>query len=135
VFHKEVTLGLREYFEGLKGYGVLATADEDGNVDVAIYATPYVADENTVAFIMADRLTRRNLLSNPHAAYLFKEPGERFSGKRLFLSMQRELREDEVTDPVLSDKYKKACGDYPGETLSVIYFKVDKTLPLVGEGE
>jgi hypothetical protein len=128
-------MGLKEYFVNLKGYGVLATADAEGKVDVAIYATPYVVDDDIVAFIVADRLTRSNLLANPNAAYLFKEPGEQFSGKRLFLSMQRELRGDEVTDPDLSGKYKKACEDYPAETLSVVYFKVDKILPLVGPGE
>lgn len=126
---------LREYFEKAAGYGVLASADADGKVDVAIYARPYLVDEVTVAFIVADRLTRKNLLANPSAAYLYKEPGEEFNGKRLFLAMQKELKGDEVTDPVLSEKYRKASEDYSDEKLSVIYFKVNKVLPLVGDSE
>ena len=66
-------MNLREYFESVKGRGVLATADEDGKVDAAIYASPHFIDEETVAFIMRDRLTHHNLQSNPHAAYLFME--------------------------------------------------------------
>ena|GEM_PF-3646200 len=61
-------MGLEEYFEGNKGFGVLATAGGDGTVDVAVYARPHVVDEETVAFIMADRLSHRNLQSNPHAS-------------------------------------------------------------------
>jgi hypothetical protein len=128
-------MSLREYFEKATAYGVLASADSDGKVDVAIYARPYVVDERTVAFIVADRLTRKNLLANPSAAYLYKEPGEEFNGKRLFLTMQQELKGDEVTDPVLSEKYRKASEDYSDEKLSVVYFKVNKVLPLVGDGE
>ena len=103
---------LREYFDRYTGYGVLATADSDGKVDAAIYARPYVADDTKVAFIMADRLTRKNLLSNPHAAYLYKEPGEEFAGRRLFLTVDKELRGAEVTDPDLADKYRSACLEY-----------------------
>jgi hypothetical protein len=125
-------MGLGEYFKGVGGHGVLATADSDGKVDVALYAIPYVVDESTIAFIMADRQTRRNLLANPHAAYLYKAPGEGFEGRRLFLTMEKELRGDEVTDPELSGKYGRACQEYPAETLSVVYFKVDKAVPLVG---
>ena len=128
-------MSLRKYFEKATAYGVLASADSDGKVDAAIYARPYVVDEETVAFIMADRLTRKNLLSNPSAAYLYKEPGEEFGGKRLFLTMQKELKGDEVTDPVLSEKYRKASQDYSHETLSVVYFRVNRILPLVGDGE
>jgi hypothetical protein len=43
-------MSLNEYFENTKGTGVLATADENGNVDVAIYARPHCQDEKTVAF-------------------------------------------------------------------------------------
>jgi chorismate synthase len=61
-------MDLREYFGSISGHGVLASADKEGRVDVAIYSRPYVIDDTMVAFIMADHLTRRNLLSNPSAA-------------------------------------------------------------------
>jgi len=62
-------MNLSEYFEKTKGTGVLATADTTGEVDAAIYARPHFVDEQTIAFIMADRLSHRNLQSNPHATY------------------------------------------------------------------
>lgn len=68
-----------EYFEKAKGVGVLATADADGKVNVAIYSRPHFLDpddDNTLAFIMADRLSHANVEANPHTAYSFMEEGE-----------------------------------------------------------
>ncbi len=79
-------MNLSEYFAKAKGCGVLATADAEGKVGIAVYARPHFIEEETVAFIMADRLTHKNLESNPHAAYLFIESGEKYAGKRLYLN-------------------------------------------------
>jgi len=57
-------VNLKEYFEKAKGTGVLATADGKGLVDTAIYAKPHIMDKETVAFIMAERLTHHNLQTN-----------------------------------------------------------------------
>jgi hypothetical protein len=43
---------LKQHFEDLKGVGVLATADDKGVVDIAVYAKPFIVDEKTVALIM-----------------------------------------------------------------------------------
>jgi hypothetical protein len=77
---------LKEYFEKVKGMGVLATSDSEGKVDVAIYAKPHFMDDGTIALIMADKLSHHNLESNGHAAYLFKEEGPGYKGVRLFLT-------------------------------------------------
>jgi hypothetical protein len=50
-------MSLANYFENVKGVGVLGTADPEGKVDLALYARPHVIDEETVAFIMRDRLS------------------------------------------------------------------------------
>ena len=47
-------MDLSEYFDQTKGHGVLATADVEGKVNVAVYARPYFMDGNTVLFIMAE---------------------------------------------------------------------------------
>ena len=69
-------MSLADYFENTKGMGVLATADNTGKVDAAVYARPHVQDETTVAFIMRDKLSYKNLCTNPSALYLFVEKGE-----------------------------------------------------------
>jgi len=118
-----------DYFGTAKGTGVLATADSKGVVDIAIYAAPHVIDDKTVAFIMADKLTHHNLQSNPHAAYLFIEGDGKYKGKRLFLTKIKE----EKDSPALESMRRKDYPDLKGKEY-LVYFKIDKVLPLVGAG-
>lgn len=120
---------IREYFKTAKGRGVLATADSSGKVDAAIFAVPHVIDEGTIAFIMTDRLTRQNLQSNPHAAYLFTEEEEEFKGVRLFLTKVREEKDSEKLQQIRRKKYPNLEGKE-----FLVYFKVEKVVPLIGPG-
>jgi Pyridoxamine 5'-phosphate oxidase len=121
---------LDEYFDQNKGFGVLSTADSEGKVDAAIYARPHFMEDGTVAFIMRDRLSHHNLQSNPHATYLFKEDGSGYKGKRLFLFKVREEQNSELLESLR--RRKSAYGN--GEGRFLVFFKLDKTLPLVGDG-
>ena len=125
-------LNLKEYFEKAKGTGVLATADGGGLVDTAIYAKPHIMDKETVAFIMAERLTHHNLQSNNHAAYLFKEDGSGYKGIRLFLTRLREEKDSELLYSIRSKRYPG--GKEEGKPRFLVFFKVDQILPLVGAG-
>lgn len=120
---------LRDYFEKAKGRGILATADDQGNVDLAVYAKPHFMEDGTIAFIMTERLTHHNLESNPHAAYLFMEDGPGYKGVRLFL---RKLREEKDSDLL----YTLRRRSYPNEkVLYLVFFEIEKELPLIGAGE
>ena len=125
-------MDLQDYFDKARGTGVLATADKEGKVDLAIYAKPHVMDKETVAFIMADRLTHYNLQSNDHAAYLFKEEGPGYKGTRLFLTKLREEQDSELLYAIRSKRY--ASEKEEGKPRFLVFFKVDKVLPLVGAG-
>lgn len=123
-------MSLAEYFETIEGIGVLATSDSDGNVNAAIYARPYVIDENTIAFSMLERTSFANIRSNPKAAYLFVERGEGYDGKRLYLR-----KTGEETDPQRIETIKKQRPSTrkPAQTKRhLVYFTVEKTRPLVG---
>jgi hypothetical protein len=126
----EVKMSLKNYFESTRGIGVLSTADDDGNVDAAIYARPHIMEDGTVAMIMRDRLSHSNLQSNPHATYLFKQDGDGYRGKRLFLTRIREEKNSELLKSLKRRKteYRK------GEDRFLVFFKVDRELPLVGTG-
>ena len=78
-------MDLKTYFENTDGLGVLSTADTDGNVDAAIYATPHVMDESTIAFIMRPRTSFSNVQQNPRAVYMYIEKGPGYQGQRLYL--------------------------------------------------
>ena len=123
---------LNEYFEAVKGVGVLATADAKGSVNAAIYGRPHFLDDETVAFIAADRLTHANLTVNPSAVYLFKEEGA-YEGKRLYLTKTREEKDSPLIDEIRRRKYKDSHGQ--SESKFLIYFHVDRVLPLIGDGQ
>ena len=126
-------MDLKAYFDTTKGHGVLATADAAGRVNVAIFARPHVMDDGTVAFIMPHRLTHNNLQANPQAAYLFLETGPGYKGKRLYLS---KIREEQDTDLLYTLRRKT----YPAEQDKqegprfLVFFQVEKILPVVGAG-
>lgn len=124
---------LSEYFEKTKGRGVMATADSKGKVASAVYGRPHFINEKTVAFIMADRLMHKNLQSNPYAAYLFMEAKERYVGKRLYLTKIKEEKDKSLIDQIRRRESCPAYTVYKGAIKYLVYFRIDKVLPLIGE--
>lgn len=126
-------MDLREYFENAKGLGVLATASADGQVDLAVYARPHVLGEDTVAFIMAERLSHANLQSNPSAAYLFREDGEGYRGKRLYLTKLSEETDPEKLRSLRRRRLPAGCPRGESQLRFLVTFRIDRVRPLVGD--
>lgn len=127
-------MSLKDYFTQKKGTGVLATAAADGRVDAAIYASPHVMDDGGLAFIMREHLTYANLRENPHATYLFREEGKGYQGVRLFLKKVRE----EVDEGQIGQMTKRNLSPEEDAALGpkhLVYFKIDKSLQLIGDSE
>jgi len=129
-------MNLEEYFEHTNGVGVLSTADGQGKVNAAIYGRPHFMDENTPlkTFIAADRLTHANLKKNPSATYLFKEDGS-YRGCRLYLTKTREVKDSPLIEAIRRKKYKGLGREYDKKSKFLIYFNVEKVLPLIGGGK
>ncbi|MBN1603649.1 MAG: hypothetical protein JW915_18705 [Chitinispirillaceae bacterium] len=125
---------LSEYFESTKGTGVLSTADSTGKVDAAIYGRPHFIneEEDQVAFIMADKVSHANLQTNPSAVYLFKE-NDSYEGWRLYLTRTGEEKNSLLIDDLRRSKH--SSEDMPGnkESKFLVYFKIDKVRPLIGD--
>jgi len=128
---------LQEYFENTRGVGVLATADTEGKVDVAIYSRPHFLgdDDSEIAFIMNDRLSHDNVDANPHAAYLFMEETAGYVGKRLFLTKTREETDPERIQAIRRRNLPPECDEGGTEKKFLVHFRVDGVRPLIGSGE
>ena len=124
-------MSLSEYFEDVEGTGILATADSEGNVDLAIYARPHMVDDQTLAFVMAQKTSYANVQSNPKAAYMFIEKTEGYKGKRLYLSKKAEETDPEKVESLRRRKRSDSEDDSSSGSRAV-YFAVDKVRPLVG---
>jgi len=127
-------MNLKAYFENVPGLGILATADSDGIVDLAVYSKPHVIDDTTVAFVMRERLSHQNLKSNPNAAYMFVEKGDEYRGRRLYLT---EIREE--TNSSLIEEFRKRqpeiCPAGDDSNKYLVFFQVNDVWPLVGDKE
>lgn len=124
-------MDVKNYFNTQNGTGILSTADSSGRVDAAIYARPHVLDDGTLAMIMRERLSYKNLQKNPFAAYLFIEQGPGYQGVRLFL---KKVREDD--DPKLIGNMTRRClsleEDLDKGPKHIVYFEIEKVLELIG---
>lgn len=131
-------MSLADYFENAKGIGVLATADAQGNVDIALYARPHVVGDEEVAFIMGDRLSHDNTTVNPHAAYLFLERSDRdgteggtsYNGLRLYLTRVKEETDPVKIAAIRRENRKRRAPDQP---VFLVHFRVDRARLLVGD--
>ena len=126
--NESMTSTLKAYFSEHKGTGVLATADDSGKVDAAIYSSPHFMDDGSIAFIMRDRLTHHNLQSNPYATFLFIEERPGYEGKRLFL---KKVREEQNPELIKKIKRRKQTDNHE-EPRFLVYFDLEKELPLIG---
>lgn len=128
-----MTLG--DYFDKVKGYGIMATADSEGNVNAAALSRPTVMEDGTVAFLMAGHLTHHYLQSNPHATYYFVEHGKSYGGRRLYLTKVKEEENNlELIESLRKKRYPIFTIKYDNESKYVVFFKVDKVLPLTSDG-
>ena len=125
---------LKEYFSQKQGRGVMATGNAAGIIDTAVYSRPHVMEDNTIAFIMRDRLTHKNLQETSHANYLFMEKGDGYSGVRLFMTKIDETDDHDLiaslTRRHLSPEEDKAKGKK-----FLVRFNVDRVLTLIGGKE
>ena len=125
-------MNLKNYFETTKGLGVLSTADDQGQVNAAVYARPNIFNDGQLAFIMRDRLSHQNLQTNPKAAYLFHEEGSGYNGVRLHLT---KTHEESGTERVTELCRRCRIKENPDAVRHLVVFRVDKELPLIGAGE
>ncbi len=124
---------LSDYFEKAKGKGISATADSKGKVGMAVYARPHFINEKKAVFIMADRLMHKNLQSNPSASYLFVEEGSGYKGKRLYLTKIKEVEDPDLVDQLRRRGCCPVDEGYKQGQRFVVYFRVNRVLPLIGE--
>jgi hypothetical protein len=70
--------------------GTLSTANKKGEVNVAVFGSPQMIDENTVVMGIGRNRTFRNLQENPKAVFIVVEPGKTvmdWKGARVYLEV------------------------------------------------
>ncbi|WP_075354900.1 pyridoxamine 5'-phosphate oxidase family protein [Desulfovibrio sp. DV] len=122
---------LKAYFEEVKGFGVLSTSNMSGDVNAAVYSRPHGMDDGSLAIIMDDRLSHKNVLENAKAHFLFMETGPGYKGKRLSLTMLREEEDTELLQDLCRRCHPKELAKEQSKRF-LVFFRIDKELPLIG---
>ncbi len=125
-------MDLAHYFENTDGTGVLATCGPADRVNQAIYSKPFVVDENTVVFVMKQRLSHQNLRHHLKASYLFIEKSAGCKGVRLHLTMQREEKNRSLVE-ALREKQPCIYSKEDDSDKFLVFFEVDQIRPLIGD--
>jgi len=113
------------------GRGVIATSDSSGNVNTAVYAKPHIVDENTVAWGMTEGRTWACVKENPHAAYLYMNPGPGYSGVRLKLSLKEFRESGDMLETVKKHTAEIVSPAAAEAVKHVAYFEVEEVRPLI----
>lgn len=125
---------LMEMFNKMSRIGVLATSNNDGDVNVAVFGSPRMIDENTVIMAIGDNRSYQYLQENPKASFIVVEPGDSpmaWKGARLYLEVDTMERYGELLDS-FREKIRKMAGDTSANAIvAAIRFRITAVRPLI----
>jgi predicted pyridoxine 5'-phosphate oxidase superfamily flavin-nucleotide-binding protein len=128
---------LMELFNKYPRIGALATANKEGDVNVAVFGSPQMVDENTVIMGIGENRSYRNLQRNPKAVFIVMEPGETvmdWKGARVYLEATDLETEGEFYDQVKQNIAKAAGVQAPKMIQAAIRFKITEVRAIVDVG-
>jgi hypothetical protein len=117
--------------------GTLSTANKLGDVNVAVFGSPRMIDENTVVMGIGENRSFRNLQRNPKAVFIVMEPGETvmdWGGARVYLEAVDIETSGEFYDQMKHD-IAMAAGQQAADMIhAAIRFGITELRPIVDLG-
>ena len=116
--------------------GTLSTANYEGDVNVAVFGSPRMIDEDTVVMGIGENRSYRNLQRNPKAVFIVMEPGESMSdwkGARVYLEAVDMETQGEFYDQIRYN-IAKVAGKEAADAIAIhaaIRFKITEVRPLI----
>ncbi|MDY6973816.1 MAG: pyridoxamine 5'-phosphate oxidase family protein [Thermodesulfobacteriota bacterium] len=117
--------------------GTLSTADSKGEVNVAVFGSPQMIDENTVVMGIGNNRTLGNLKENPMAVFIVMEPGETLTdwrGVRVNLEAMSIDTEGGFYEQIKESIARQGGKQAADMIKAAIRFKVTEVRPVVGTG-
>lgn len=114
--------------------GTLSTANRNGEVNVAVFGSPQMIDENTVIMGIGRNRSFRNLQENPKAVFIIVEPGRTmmdWKGVRVYLEAMDIQNGGGFLEEV-KEGIAKAAGKAAADSIhAAVRFKVTEVRPVV----
>lgn len=125
---------LMEQFNKQPRLGTLATADDQGKVDNAVFSALQMIDENTVMMAIGDNRSYANLQLNPQAAFIFFEPAESpydWQGARVYLRVADCAESGPVFEQMVG-MVRQIAGDQAADNVkAAVSFVIEEARPLI----
>lgn len=118
--------------------GTLSTTNRAGDVDVAVFGSPQMIDEETVVMGIGNNRSLRNLKENPRAVFIVLEPGRTlmdWRGARVYLKVDTVDAEGGLFQQVRSNLEKAAGKQAAAMVQAAIRFKITEVRPIVDMGK
>jgi hypothetical protein len=125
---------LMELFNHRPRNSLLVTSNRKGEVDVAVYGSPRMIDENTVVLASRDSRSYRYLRENPHAAIVVVEPGEigrNSKGVRVYLEVTAIETEGDLLAEFKKDVASRAGKESAEKLHAAVRFRITEVRPLI----
>ncbi|MBW2306971.1 MAG: pyridoxamine 5'-phosphate oxidase family protein [Deltaproteobacteria bacterium] len=131
----EVSEKIRNMLNRPGRIGILATSNEDGSPNAAVFGSAHMKDPNSLLVCTGNNRTFQNLRKNPKACLLVVTKAEghpmEWEGYRLYLQATKT-----ETEGNLLEEFKKQAAEAVGAEIAdllqaVIIFKVTDIRPLI----
>jgi hypothetical protein len=114
--------------------GALSTANQKGEVNVAVFGSPQMIDENTVVMGIGPNRSFANLQKNPNAVFIVVEPGETvmdWKGARVYLEALA-IETGGGFYEQIKENIAKAAGEAAADMIhAAIRFRITEVRPIV----
>ncbi|MDY7035316.1 MAG: pyridoxamine 5'-phosphate oxidase family protein [Thermodesulfobacteriota bacterium] len=126
-----------DMFNKMGRIGALSTANNKGEVNVAVFGSPRMIDEDTVVMGIGKNRSFQNLKENPKAIFIVLEPGKKmmeWKGARVYLETT-DIDTEGAFYNQIKENITKAGGKQAGNMIHAgIRFKITEVRPLVDMG-
>ena len=128
---------LMELFNKYPRIGALATANKEGDVNVAVFGSPRMVDEETIVMGIGNNRSYRNLQRNPKAVFIVMEPGETvmdWKGARVYLEAVDLATDGEFYNQTKQHITKSSGVQAVKMIQAAVRFKITEVRPIVDLG-
>lgn len=123
-----------ELFNKETRIGTLSTATKNGDVNVAIFGSPRMIDENTVVMGIGKNRSLQYLQENPKAVFIVMEPGATvmdWKGCRVYLTVEAIENEGALYEQIKGKIAEKAGEAAASMICAAVRFKITDVRALI----
>jgi len=126
-----------EYLSLPDKMNVLSTSAKNGETNIAMFGSLFMADKETIMLMLGDNQTFKNLQENPMASLLVVAPGKtgmQTEGCRIYLKLRGIQDSGDMYDQV-KGAVRAKVGDAADMLKHLVAFDILKTRPIVDMGQ